>query len=110
MCADFYVLGCGNAVGSGGGPAQDGCNMPCNGKAAETCGGANRLTVSKLSSGGGGTAPPPASGTGKRGLPYNNNNPSKNAVYANMFKGFSKVSWAYDWGYPSWDLDSYFEL
>jgi hypothetical protein len=48
--------------------------------------------------------------TGKRGIAYNNNNPSGNAVYANLFKGKSKVSWGYDWGYPSWSLDSSFEL
>jgi hypothetical protein len=46
----------------------------------------------------------------KRGIAYNNNNPSGNAVYANLFKGHTKVSWAYDWGYPSWNLDSSFEL
>lgn len=49
-------------------------------------------------------------GTGKRGLCYNNNNPSANAVFANLFKGYEKVSWAYDWGYPSWDLDESIEL
>lgn len=48
--------------------------------------------------------------TGKRGLCYNDNNPSSNAVYANLFKGYEKVTWAYDWGYPSWDLDESFEL
>ncbi|KAJ3472461.1 hypothetical protein NLG97_g10970 [Lecanicillium saksenae] len=82
--------------------------MPCNGKATETCGGSNRLTVSQLPDGGG--TNPPTAGKGKRGLCYNNNNPSKNAVYANMFKGYSKISWAYDWGYPSWDLDTFFEF
>jgi hypothetical protein len=46
----------------------------------------------------------------KRGIAYNNNNPSGNAVYANLFKGHTKVSWAYDWGFPSWNLDSSFEL
>ncbi|KAJ6012233.1 hypothetical protein N7522_002588 [Penicillium canescens] len=46
----------------------------------------------------------------KRGIAYNNNNPSGNAVYANLFKGHTKVSWAYDWGYPSWNLDSSFEF
>jgi hypothetical protein len=48
--------------------------------------------------------------SGKRGIAYNNNNPSRNAVYANLFKGNSKVSWGYDWGYPSWNLDASFEL
>lgn len=103
-------IGCGNTVGGGNGPAPDGnaqCNMPCKGKATDMCGGPNRLTVYKLSSGG--TNPPPV-GTGKRGLPYNNNNPSRNAVYANLFKGHGKISWAYDWGYPSWGLDAFFEL
>lgn len=47
---------------------------------------------------------------GKRGIAYNNNNPSSDSVYANLFKGNSKVSWGYDWGYPSWSLDSSFEL
>lgn len=96
---------------NGNGPAPDGnaqCNMACNGNAAEMCGGPNRLTVYQSTSSGGTT--PPASGTGKRGLPYNNNNPSANAVYANMFRGYSKISWAYDWGYPSWGLDAFFEL
>lgn len=46
----------------------------------------------------------------KRGIAYNNNNPSGNAVYANLFKGYDKVSWGYDWGYPSWNLDPEFEL
>ncbi|KAL2869544.1 glycoside hydrolase family protein [Aspergillus lucknowensis] len=48
--------------------------------------------------------------TGKRGLAYNNDNPSKDAVYANLFKGNEKVSWAYDWGYPAWNLDPSFEF
>jgi hypothetical protein len=48
--------------------------------------------------------------TGKRGLAYNNNNPDDNATYANLFKGYSSVTWGYDWGYPSYDLDSSFEL
>lgn len=46
----------------------------------------------------------------KRGLAYNNNNPDSNAAYANLFAGYSKISWGYDWGYPSWGLDSDFEL
>lgn len=77
--------------------------MACNGNAAEICGGPNRLTVFQSS-------PSSGTGIGKRGLAYNNNNPSANAVYANMFKGYNKISWAYDWGYPSWGLDTFFEL
>ena len=96
-------LGCGNSIQNGGVPATDGCNAPCNGNAAETCGGSNRLTVFTASGATG-------SGTGKRGLCYNNNNPHADATYANLFKGYQKVSWAYDWGYPSWGLDSHFEL
>ncbi|TQV98829.1 hypothetical protein V2A60_007475 [Cordyceps javanica] len=98
---------CGNAVGGGNGLAPDGdtrCNMTCKGSSAETCGGPDRLTVYQLSSS------PPSAGIAKRGLAYNNNNPSKNSVYANMFKGYSKISWAYDWGYPSWGLDEVFEF
>lgn len=79
--------------------------MACKGNAAEMCGGPNHLTVYQS----GGTNPPTV-GTGKRGLPYNNNNPSKNSVYANLFKGYSKISWAFNWGYPSWNLDAFFEL
>ncbi|KAF9883835.1 hypothetical protein FE257_002772 [Aspergillus nanangensis] len=48
--------------------------------------------------------------TGKRGLCYNNDNPSKDAVFANLYKGMDKVTWAYDWGYPSWGLDSSLEF
>jgi hypothetical protein len=47
--------GCGNTIGNGGGPAPDGsaqCNMACNGNAAETCGGSNRLDVYSHGSGG----------------------------------------------------------
>lgn len=97
------MVGCGNTVGNGNGPAPDGnakCNMACKGNAAELCGGRNRLTLYENL----------ASGIGKRGLAYNDNNPNKSAVYANMFKGYSKVSWGYDWGFPSHGLDSYFEL
>jgi hypothetical protein len=39
---------CDNTLHNGGGPAPDGntgCNMACNGNAAETCGGANRLDL-----------------------------------------------------------------
>jgi hypothetical protein len=80
--------------------------MACKGNSAETCGGPNRLTAFSY---GGSTTPQPT-GSGKRGLGYNNNNPSGNAVYANMFKGNAKVSWGYDWGFPSYGLDSGFEL
>jgi hypothetical protein len=27
-----------------------------------------------------------------------------------LFKGFSKITWGYDWGYPSHNLDPSFEL
>jgi hypothetical protein len=109
---DFnHCLGCGNAVVNGGGPAPDGnagCTMACKGNSAETCGGPNRLDVYQYSSSGSGGGTP--TGTGKRGLAYNNNNPGANAEYANLFRGYSKVSWGYDWGYPSYNLDSSFEL
>src|SRR5207248_1364864 len=39
---------CDNVLRNGGGPAPDGstgCNMACNGNAAEICGGANRLSL-----------------------------------------------------------------
>ncbi|KAF8534900.1 putative glyoxal oxidase precursor [Trichophaea hybrida] len=39
---------CDNTLKNGGGPAPDGstgCNMPCNGNAAEMCGGSNRLNM-----------------------------------------------------------------
>ena len=48
--------------------------------------------------------------SGKRGLAYNNNNPDANAEYANLFVGYSSISWGYDWGYPSWSLNYSFEL
>ncbi len=86
-------IGCGNAIVNRGGPAPDGssqCNMACKGNAAEICGGPNRLDVYQHGSGGGTTPPPPSNG--KRGLAYNNNNPGANAEYANLFKGYSKVS------------------
>jgi hypothetical protein len=70
----------------------------------ETCGGPNRLDVYQYTSSSSGSSP------GKRGLAYNNNNPSANAEYANLFAGYSKISWGYDWGYPSWGLGSSFEL
>ena len=78
--------------------------MKCNGDSSQTCGGPNRLTAWSYTSTG---TPPP---TGKRGLAYNDDNPSASAVYANLFKGYSKVSWGYDWGYPSHGLDPYFEF
>ncbi|KAL9029704.1 MAG: hypothetical protein Q9196_002082, partial [Gyalolechia fulgens] len=47
---------CGNALGAGAVPAtggadptQNGCSMTCNGNTTEYCGGANRLTLYKLS-------------------------------------------------------------
>jgi hypothetical protein len=51
------------------------------------------------------------SGTGKRGLAYNNNNVHGDATYANdFFTNSSQVTWGYDWGYPSYNLSSIFEL
>lgn len=48
---------------------------------------------------------------GKRGLAYNNNNVYGNATYANkFFANAPQVTWGYDWGYPSWNLSSVFEL
>jgi hypothetical protein len=70
------------------------------GNSAETCGGPDRLDIYQYSS----------TVTAKRGLAYNNNNPDANAEYANLFVGYSKISWGYDWGYPSWSLDPSFEL
>lgn len=112
LAAGFSIAGteyagecwCGNAIINGGGPAPNGnvgCNMPCKGNTAEICGGPDRLDVWQYVSGGAG---------GKRGLAYNNNNPGANAEYANLFAGYSKVTWGYDWGYPSWGLDASFEL
>lgn len=98
------TVGCGNSIINGGAPASSGCDMNCNGNSAQICGGANRLSVYKS-----GASSTPLT-TGKRGLAYNNNNPSKNAQYANLFVGQSKVTWGYDWGFPSWDLSSTFEL
>lgn len=46
----------------------------------------------------------------KRGLAYNTNNPDSNAVYANLFTGYNKISWGYDWGFPSAGLSPSFEL
>ena len=98
---------------------------------AETCGGPNRLDVYSYSPS---TSPAPSqpittssltrpsstsiaiqptsssTGTGKRGIAYSTGNPDGNATYANLFTGYSKITWGYDWGYPSHGLDSYFEL
>ena len=83
--------------------------MPCKGNSAETCGGPNRLDVYQYTSSGT-SGSGSGSGSGKRGLAYNNNNPDANAEYANLFVGYTKVSWGYDWGFPSFGLDSSFEL
>lgn len=80
--------------------------MQCNGNDSQICGGSNRLSVSTYGSSGGSSPPP----TGKRGLCYNDNNPSKSAIYANMFKEYEQVTWAYNWGYPSFGLDQHFEF
>lgn len=90
---------------NGGAPASSAdCNMACKGASGETCGGSNRLIVYQY--GTSSTAP----SAGKRGLAYNNNNPAANAQYANLFVGYSKISWGYDWGFPSYGLSSAFEL
>lgn len=124
------LLGCGNAIGNGGSLSPDAsslCNMPCKGNTAETCGGSNGLNVyeygastptssistSALTPTSMSASTPtatPTLGAGKRGLAYNNNNPGANAEYANLFEGYSKVTWGYDWGYPSYGLSSSFEL
>ncbi|KAI1381716.1 putative glyoxal oxidase [Hypoxylon crocopeplum] len=36
---------CGNTIGNGAVPAEDGCDMACNGNKSEVCGGSNRLNV-----------------------------------------------------------------
>lgn len=85
--------------------------MACNGNSAETCGGPNRLTT--FQNGGSGTIPSNPtnpSKSGKRGLAYNNNNPFGDATLANLLKGYSKITWGYDWGFPSFGLDSNIEL
>lgn len=85
--------------------------MACNGNSAQTCGGPNRLTT--FQTGGSGTTPTPPTTpnkSGKRGLAYNNNNSFKDATLANLLKGYSKITWGYDWGFPSWGLDSGIEL
>jgi hypothetical protein len=56
------------------------------------------------------TTPSASPRSTKRGIVYNNNNPDGNAEYGNLFKGYSKISWGYDWGYPSNNLDPSFEL
>jgi hypothetical protein len=89
--------------------------MACKGNSAEMCGGLNRLTVYQQGSGsstggGGGSGGSTTTHSGKRGLAYNNNNPDNNATYANLFESYSSVSWGYDWGFPSYGLDSVFEL
>ncbi|KAG4028447.1 hypothetical protein MFRU_021g00380 [Monilinia fructicola] len=102
---------CGNSIVNGNGPAADGntgCNMACNGNQAETCGGPNRLTLYQNS--GSGTNPTNPSKSGKRGLAYDRNNPFGDATFANLFKSYSKITWGYDWGFPSWGLDSSIEF
>ncbi len=76
--------------------------MACKGNAAEACGGSDRLDIYQYGL--------PSTATGKRGLAYNNNNPAANAEYANLFAGYNSITWGYDWGFPSYDLSSTFEL
>ncbi len=45
-----------------------------------------------------------AAAQGKRGLNYNN------AAWANYFRGYSQITWGYNWGWPSNGLDASFEL
>jgi hypothetical protein len=48
MLVSLTIIDCGNTIVNGGGPAPDGnalCNMKCDGNAAETCGGPNRLDL-----------------------------------------------------------------
>jgi WSC domain len=57
---------CDTAISNGGGPAPDGnalCDMACNGNAAETCGGPNRLNVYSYTGSGSGSTTS-VSGTG----------------------------------------------
>lgn len=86
--------------------------MTCKGNSAETCGGPNRLTAFQYGSGSSTTPSNPSkpNPNGKRGLAYNDNNPYGDATLANMFKSYSKISWGYDWGFPSHGLASSFEL
>jgi hypothetical protein len=121
--------GCGNAIVNGGGPAPDGnngCDMDCKGALAETCGGPNRLDVYQygsstlLSTSSESIQPTSTSSsiqpsatsasTGKRGIAYSTGNLDGNATYANLFKDYNKVTWGYDWGYPSHGLDASFQL
>ncbi|ESZ98873.1 hypothetical protein SBOR_0731 [Sclerotinia borealis F-4128] len=110
---------CGNSIINGNGPAADGnagCNMACKGNSAETCGGPNRLTVFQNGGSGSGTTPSSPtnptypSKSGKRGLAYNKNNPFGDASLGNLLKGYSKITWGYDWGFPSYSLDSSIEF
>jgi hypothetical protein len=96
---------CGNQVQGGNGPAPDGnaqCNMACTGASSETCGGPNRLNLYQYTSS--------STAVAKRGLAYNDNNPQGNAMYTTFFAGNSKISWGYDWGFPSNGLPSSWEL
>ncbi|PSN72640.1 WSC-domain-containing protein [Corynespora cassiicola Philippines] len=36
---------CGNTLDNDNGPAEDGCDMPCNGNSSQLCGGANRMNL-----------------------------------------------------------------
>lgn len=113
--------------------------MPCNGNSGETCGGPNRLTLfssspagassaagaassasSSASASPSGTSPsPPATNQkstspseGKRGLAYSTGNTYGNATYANLFTPslYPKISWGYNWGFPSFGLDPSIEF
>ncbi|KAF7949536.1 uncharacterized protein EAE97_003045 [Botrytis byssoidea] len=103
---------CGNSIINGNGPAADGCNMACKGNNAEMCGGPNRLTA--FQSGGGSSTTPPntsnPSKSGKRGITYDSNNVHGDSTYGNMLKGYSKITWGYDWGFKSNGLDSSIEF
>ncbi|CZR53720.1 related to glyoxal oxidase precursor [Phialocephala subalpina] len=55
---------CDTKIENYGAPASDGCDMACNGNAAETCGGANRLNMYLLAGSGTGTTTSSTSGTG----------------------------------------------
>ena len=43
-----HISDCGNDFQNDAAEVEDGCEMPCAGDAAQTCGGPNRLTVFKL--------------------------------------------------------------
>jgi hypothetical protein len=45
-----------------------------------------------------------AAAQGKRGLNYND------AAWANYFVGYPKITWGYNWGWPSNGLDGSFEF